>query len=94
METLGVSGALGGVVMNAGALGVSLIWLVLWRIPFRVSGGALLGAALVGGYVLPILALTLWSVQRLSPATLTFLLTAEILSGILPRKTPRERCDI
>ena len=33
-------------------------------------------------YVLPILFLTLWSAQRLSPAVISFLLTAEILSGV------------
>lgn len=44
-----------------------------------VSGGAGLGAV----YVLPILVLTLWSAQRLTPAVISFLLTAEILSGVL-----------
>ena len=34
-------------------------------------------------YVLPVLALTLWAAQRLSPAVITFLLTAEILSGVI-----------
>jgi len=33
-------------------------------------------------YVLPILLLTLWSAQRLSPAVISFLLTAEILAGV------------
>ncbi|WP_371226277.1 DMT family transporter [Roseovarius sp. 2305UL8-3] len=41
--------------------------------------GALAGVV----YVLPILALTLWSAQRLSPAVISFLLTAEILSGVI-----------
>jgi len=41
------------------------------------------GAAAGILYVLPILALTLWSAQRLSPAVVSFLLTAEILSGVL-----------
>lgn len=44
-----------------------------------VAGG--LGLGLL--YVVPILALTLWSAQVLSPATLTFLLTAEILAGVI-----------
>jgi len=44
-----------------------------------VGAGAGFGAV----YVLPILALTLWSAQRLSPAVITFLLTAEILSGVV-----------
>ena len=57
------------------------------------SGSAFSGqATLIGSgtgalagiiYVLPILALTLWSAQRLSPAVVSFLLTAEILSGVL-----------
>lgn len=34
-------------------------------------------------YVLPVLLLTLWSAQRLSPAVVSFLLTAEILSGVV-----------
>ena len=42
----------------------------------------LLGLAIGAAYVLPILALTLWSAQRLTPAVLSFLLTAEILSGV------------
>ncbi len=45
--------------------------------------GAGLGALAGIIYVLPILALTLWSAQRLSPAVVSFLLTAEILSGVL-----------
>lgn len=52
------------------------------------SGGATLSGSGAGAgfgaiYVLPILALTLWSAQRLSPAVISFLLTAEILSGVL-----------
>lgn len=43
------------------------------------------GIGAFGGliYVLPILLLTLWSAQRLSPAVISFLLTAEILSGVV-----------
>lgn len=43
------------------------------------------GAGALSGviYVLPIMVLTLWSAQRLPPATISFLLTAEILSGVL-----------
>ena len=39
----------------------------------------------IGGliYVLPILLVTMWSAQILPPALLSFLLTAEILSGVL-----------
>ncbi len=42
-----------------------------------------MGAGLGIAYVLPILVLTMWSAQKLSPAVLTFLLTAEILSGVI-----------
>jgi drug/metabolite transporter (DMT)-like permease len=48
----------------------------------NLTGGAL-GALAGAVYVLPILFLTLWSAQRLSPAVISFLLTAEILSGVL-----------
>lgn len=34
-------------------------------------------------YVLPVMLITLWSAQRLAPALLSFLLTAEILAGVL-----------
>lgn len=45
----------------------------------RVATGMGIGLA----YVLPVLMLTLWSARVLPPATLTFLLTAEILTGVL-----------
>lgn len=41
------------------------------------------GAALGIIYVTPILAATMWSAQYLPPATLNFLLTGEILSGVI-----------
>ena len=44
-------------------------------VPAGLGAGAL--------YVLPIMVLTLWSAQRLPPATITFLLTAEILTGVI-----------
>ncbi|MFK7940703.1 MAG: DMT family transporter [Roseovarius sp.] len=47
--------------------------------PASIGMGAGLGAI----YVLPILLLTMWSAQKLTPAVLTFLLTAEILSGVI-----------
>jgi len=43
---------------------------------------ALLSAGLGLLYVAPILFVTLWGAQRLAPATMSFLLTAEIVSGI------------
>lgn len=45
--------------------------------------GAGLGALAGIVYVLPIMVMTLWSAQRLPPATISFLLTAEILSGVI-----------
>ncbi len=49
------------------------------------EAGRVIGlAALFGAiYVLPIMAMTLWAAQRLAPATITFLLSAEILSGVI-----------
>ncbi len=41
------------------------------------------GLAYGGLYLVPICMLTLWSAQRLSPATISFILTAEIISGVL-----------
>lgn len=68
----------------AAVLGLAFIWL---GAGIGVSGGhtapgGLAGAGFGAVYVLPILALTLWSAQRLSPALISFLLTAEILSGV------------
>ena len=73
---------------------VTLISTVAVTVPFAlVSGWPVLGdegaramavGAVFGGiYVLPIMAMTLWAAQRLSPATITFLLSAEILSGVV-----------
>ena len=45
--------------------------------------GGVTGAMFGVAYVLPVLVLTLWAAQRLSPAVITFLLTAEILSGVI-----------
>lgn len=45
--------------------------------------GSAAGIGFGAVYVLPILVLTLWSAQRLSPAVISFLLTAEILSGVI-----------
>lgn len=38
--------------------------------------------ALGAAYAIPVLFLTMWSAQRLAPATLSFLLTAELLTGV------------
>ncbi|WP_397544123.1 EamA family transporter [Roseovarius salis] len=45
--------------------------------------GMAAGVAIGTVYVMPIMFLTLWSAQRLSPAVISFLLTAEILSGVI-----------
>jgi len=66
---------------------------VLVALPFALSSGlptiisptATLTSAVGFGaiYVVPIMVMTLWAAQRLSPATITFLLSAEILSGVI-----------
>lgn len=73
---------------SAMLIGLGFVWLgqgAGWG--SFVWPGAGIGVGIGAGfgviYVLPILALTLWSAQRLSPAVITFLLTAEILSGII-----------
>lgn len=45
------------------------------------AASAVAGSGLI--YLFPILLLTMWSAERLPPATLTFLLTAEIIAGVL-----------
>lgn len=71
--------------LSACVIGLGFIWLGSGTV---LSGSATLNGMAAGAgsgaiYVLPILALTLWSAQRLSPAAVSFLLTAEILSGVL-----------
>ena len=68
----------------ATALGVLFIWIEPGPGFDTEFSSQAIGAGLLFGviYVLPILALTLWSAQRLSPAVISFLLTAEILSGV------------
>ncbi|MFK7754120.1 MAG: EamA family transporter [Sedimentitalea sp.] len=62
------------------SFGFALLQGLSWPIPVSAAG---LGAGVGAVFVLPILVATLWSAQKLAPATLSFLLTAEILSGIL-----------
>lgn len=75
--------------LSAMAIGFGFIWGFTWGFPWAGQGqGFSVGGTWAGVgfgviYVLPILALTLWSAQRLSPGVITFLLTAEILSGVL-----------
>ena len=71
--------------LSATAIGIGFIVLGAGSV---FSGAATLKGSGVGAlagivYVLPIMVLTLWSAQRLPPATISFLLTAEILSGVL-----------
>lgn len=47
------------------------------------TNGLLIGLAFGALYVVPVSIMTLWSAQRLAPAVLSFLLTAEILSGVI-----------
>lgn len=86
-------------VFTAGPVGVMRLTLVcclaavLTGLPLALLAGAALvsvaqtasiwGMGIGVLYVAPILIVTLWSAQRLSPATLSFLLTAELLSGII-----------
>ncbi|MDX1785279.1 MAG: DMT family transporter [Roseovarius sp.] len=42
-----------------------------------------LGLAMGALFILPVMALTMWSAQRLSPALLSFLFTLEILAGVV-----------
>lgn len=71
----------------------TVIWAMLLSLGFAVvtgeslpapGAGPAIGAALGLGviYLLPVLGITLWSAQRLSPALLSFLFTLEIVSGV------------
>lgn len=72
---------------------VTSVSAVLVAVPFALASGwpnvgapvAAVGFGLGFGavYVVPIMVMTLWAAQRLSPATITFLLSAEILSGVI-----------
>lgn len=69
--------------LAAVSAGLGFIWLTGAQsvsVPFLPAGAGMIGGVI---YVLPILFLTLWSAQRLPPAVLSFLLTAEILAGVL-----------
>lgn len=69
---------------SAALIGLAAVWLGAGSV---LSGQASLAGSGAGAgfgivYVLPLLVMTLWSAQRLSPAAISFLLTAEILSGV------------
>lgn len=68
--------ALSSVLAGIGFVGLSGVQAV----PAAALG---LGLGMGVVFVMPVLLLTLWSALRLAPATLTFLLTAEILSGVI-----------
>ncbi|MFC6688755.1 DMT family transporter [Jhaorihella thermophila] len=51
LEAQGLSGAMGGIAMNAGAFLAGLIWMFARRIPLQLGGHALLGTALAGAAV-------------------------------------------
>ena len=70
--------------LSAVATGLVFVWLAGTALPpARPLWAMTQGAGLGIGYILPVLALTVWSAQRLAPATLSFLLTAEIVVGVL-----------
>ncbi|MCP3969582.1 MAG: DMT family transporter [Rhodobacteraceae bacterium] len=73
---------------------VSVFFAVLVSLPLAIAAGppgvgdgltlaVPTGMAIGAVYVLPTMVLTLWAAQRLAPATLTLLLTAEILTGVI-----------
>ncbi len=65
--------------LSAVLVGLPFLW--LGGVGPGLAPGIATGAGIGMLYALPIMLLTLWSAQRLAPATLSFLLTAEILSG-------------
>lgn len=73
---------------------VATLSAVLVALPFGLASGVplmggegakTLSVAVGAGaiYVFPLLLMTLWAAQRISPALLTFLLSAEILTGVI-----------
>lgn len=74
-------------VTSLSATAIGLGFIVLGQGTDFSGNATLVGAATGAGfgilYVLPVMVVTLWAAQRLSPAVITFLLTAEILSGVL-----------
>lgn len=70
--------------VSAAALGAGLALLLGQGDPASMlSARTALAALLSGGlYVTPVFLATLWSASRLPPATMSFLLTAEIVTGV------------
>jgi len=80
--TLAFGACLGGalasgliILIGGAASGEVPTWDALGALPWAVGSGLL--------YTAPILLVTLWGAQRLPPATMSFLLTAEIISGVV-----------
>jgi drug/metabolite transporter (DMT)-like permease len=73
---LGMVGAGAAAVVLAGpAAGAAPGPEALAALPLAIGSGTL--------YLAPILLVTLWAAQRLAPATMSFLLTAEIVAGVV-----------
>ncbi len=72
-------------VTSASAVGFGLLFGLLTTGGLALNAPVAFAAGMGTGalYVLPMLLLTLWSARKLPPATLTFLLTAEILTGVI-----------
>ncbi len=71
--------------LGAGAVGIAFaLAFDFGRLPAAASLAETALLALVSGsvYFAPLLVLTLWTTRRLPPATISFLLTAEIVSGV------------
>ncbi|MCZ4352696.1 DMT family transporter [Roseovarius aestuarii] len=70
-------------VIWAGVLSLAFVAMTGESMPAADTGPAMGIALLIGAvYLLPILGLTTWSAQRLTPALLSFLFTLEIVSGV------------
>lgn len=70
-------------VVAAVLVGLAIAVLGGFEPPAQITPGAALVAALAGTiYLAPVMLATLWAALRLAPATMSFLLTAEILSGV------------
>lgn len=67
-----------------GAVGISAAVILVFNhpVPAFTIDAANLGLATGSMYIAPVLIATLWSAQRLTPTTLAFLLTGEIISGV------------
>lgn len=79
LRQLSLIACLSGIVIGVGAAVIFGSGLPQLDLEFRAIVPALSSGCL---YLAPILLATLWSARRLKPATLSFLLTAEIISGV------------